>query len=57
MSADVFVVTGAASGISHATAARLLGNGRSVVGVDLDEEGSKNLPESTRTGSAPWSVT
>jgi NAD(P)-dependent dehydrogenase (short-subunit alcohol dehydrogenase family) len=43
VSADVFVVTGAASGISHATAARLLGNGRSVVGVDLDEAGLEKL--------------
>lgn len=37
MSADVLVVTGAASGIGRATAERLLRTGRSIVGVDLDE--------------------
>jgi NAD(P)-dependent dehydrogenase (short-subunit alcohol dehydrogenase family) len=37
VSADVVVVTGAASGIGRATAERLLRDGLSVVGVDLDE--------------------
>jgi NAD(P)-dependent dehydrogenase (short-subunit alcohol dehydrogenase family) len=43
MMADVVVVTGAASGIGRATAERLLRDGRSVVGLDLDEAGLEEL--------------
>lgn len=39
MSADVVVVTGAASGIGRATAERLARDGLAVVGLDRDEEG------------------
>ncbi|MGH3012960.1 MAG: SDR family NAD(P)-dependent oxidoreductase [Gaiellaceae bacterium] len=49
MSADVVVVTGAASGIGRATAERLLRDGGSVVGVDLDgtalEELARTSPD------------
>jgi NAD(P)-dependent dehydrogenase (short-subunit alcohol dehydrogenase family) len=43
VSADVVVVTGAASGIGRATAERLLREGRPVVGVDLDERSLEKL--------------
>jgi NAD(P)-dependent dehydrogenase (short-subunit alcohol dehydrogenase family) len=36
---DVVVVTGAASGIGHATAVRLVSTGAAVVGLDRDEKG------------------
>jgi NAD(P)-dependent dehydrogenase (short-subunit alcohol dehydrogenase family) len=43
MSAEVVVVTGAASGIGRATTERLLRDGRSVVGVDLYEAALEEL--------------
>ncbi len=51
MSADVVVVTGAASGIGRATVERLLRDGRTVVGLDLDQAGLETL-----AGNAPGSV-
>jgi NAD(P)-dependent dehydrogenase (short-subunit alcohol dehydrogenase family) len=43
LSADVGVVTGAASGIGRATAERLLADGRIVVGVDRDAAGLESV--------------
>jgi NAD(P)-dependent dehydrogenase (short-subunit alcohol dehydrogenase family) len=45
VSAGVVVVTGAASGIGRATAERLLGEGRTVVGVDRNAVGLEALAE------------
>jgi NAD(P)-dependent dehydrogenase (short-subunit alcohol dehydrogenase family) len=47
MNRDVVVVTGAASGIGRATAERLLRDGRSVVGVDLDGAALEELAGTT----------
>ena len=48
-----YIVTGAASGIGRATAARLLEEGASVVGADVTDEGS-GAP-GTRAEGARWS--
>jgi NAD(P)-dependent dehydrogenase (short-subunit alcohol dehydrogenase family) len=50
-----YIVTGAASGIGWATAARLLGEGALVVGADLNEPAT--VPTGNRAGDGTWAFT
>jgi NAD(P)-dependent dehydrogenase (short-subunit alcohol dehydrogenase family) len=50
-----FIVTGAASGIGWATAARLLGEGALVMGADINEPAE--APTGNRAGDGTWAFT
>lgn len=53
----VAIITGAAGGIGRATALRLAEEGATVVAVDLDETGGKNVAEETGGGFVRADVT